>query len=146
MVSGQLGALEGDAGSGHRRQYAQRWFEELIGAESRFRSLQVKIVPLYGYHVELFAYYLVIWRYLKEVRRRMARLESLVTQRETRQSDDRFYSLIDTFRYRIMTESFAKQPPGLTTPPPEVLREMQRRADALYAEHFGPGGEAVTGE
>ena len=146
MVSGQLGALEGDAGAGQRRQYAQRWFEELIGAESRFRSLQVKIVPLYGYHVELFAYYLVIWRYLKEVRRRMARLESLVTQRETRQSDDRFYALIDTFRYRMMTESFAKHPPGLTTPPPEVLREMQRRADALHAEHFGPGDEAVTEE
>ncbi|HEX8199913.1 MAG TPA: hypothetical protein VF590_05460, partial [Isosphaeraceae bacterium] len=32
--------------------------EELIAVTGRFRSLQVKLVPLYGYNTELFAYYL----------------------------------------------------------------------------------------
>ena len=49
-----------------RVEVLQRCLEDMVEATGRFRTIQVKIVPLYGFHVELFAYYLAIWRYLEE--------------------------------------------------------------------------------
>lgn len=143
MIDQSLPLLSKDANPGaleaRRTAMAARMLEETVTAEGRFRSLQVKIVPLYGYHVEVFAHYLAIWRYVKEIRKRMATMETLIAQPGQKRTEDTFYRLIDTFRYRITMEKFAKHPPSLTQPPPALLRDMQRRAGELYEEYFGSG-------
>jgi len=127
----------------HRAETVARALEEVIDAVGRFRALQVKLVPLFGFHVELFAFYLAIWRYLKEVRYRMERGESLYFHHEEAESVDAFYRLIDTFRYRLRVTRIAHHPPALTRPPYELLNEMRQRGDALYEEYFaGPPREA----
>ena len=49
----------------------------MVAATGQFRVVQVKLIPLYGHDPEIFAYYLAIWRYLKEIRDRMGRSETL---------------------------------------------------------------------
>lgn len=114
-----------------------RSLEQLIGTIGRLRALQVKIIPLYGYHIELFGHYLAIWRYLKEIRHRMEKCESLRAPGEEVDSTDALYLLIDTFRYRVMIEKIRSHPPGLVRPPEEVLQQMRQRADAIYTQFFG---------
>jgi hypothetical protein len=125
-----------------RDQTMQRLLEEIVEAVGRFRALQVKLVPLYGYHVELFAYYLAIWRYLKEVRQRMERHESLYGPHEKPEAADAFYRLIDAFRYRVSVEKATRHLPAPVQPPHYLLQQMRSRGDALYAEFFEqPGGK-----
>jgi hypothetical protein len=119
-----------------RARKIERTLEQLVAAIGRFRALQVKLVPLFGYHAELFAYYLAIWRYLKEVRERMERLESLYFHHEKPESMDAFYRLIDSFRYRLLTERTVWRPPGLVRPPQDLLLQMRQQADSIYAEYF----------
>jgi hypothetical protein len=114
-----------------------RALAQLVGAIGRLRSLQVKMVPLYGYHVELFGHYLAIWRYMKEVRHRMERCEPLYSRENAAEGSDAFYRLIDTFRYRVMVEKVNRHPPALVQPPADVLAHMRKRGDDLYAQYFG---------
>ena len=43
-----------------RIRQVEKLFEEYLQAVGRFRALQVKIMPLFGNHLELFAHYLAI--------------------------------------------------------------------------------------
>ena len=110
---------------------------DLIESIGRFRAVQVKLVPLYGYNLELFGYYMAIWRYLKQVRTRMQAGESLYFHHEQPESVDAFFRLIDAFRYRIQLSSFVGSSPGLVRPPREVLDKMGLRGKELYTEYFG---------
>jgi hypothetical protein len=113
--------------------------DELVAAAGRFRSLQVKIIPLYGHNLDIFAYYMAIWRYLKEIQRCMGRGETLYFHGETPESPDALFQLIDSFRYRIMLQPFAWRAPPLARPDPDYIQEMRRRGDAVYSEYFtGP--------
>src|SRR5262249_51219901 len=86
--------------------------------------------------LEIFGYYMAIWRYLKEVRDRMGRSETLYFHAERPDSPDGFYLLIDAFRYRIMLRPLVGRPPGLAKPSPEVLAQLRRRGDEVYEEFF----------
>jgi hypothetical protein len=126
--------------------------EEVVAATGQFRVLQVKLIPLFGHDPELFAYYMAIWRYLKEIRDRMGRSETLYFHAEQPDSPDAFYLLIDAFRYRIVLRPLIGRPPGLAKPPQEVLAEMRRRGDEVYAEYFPepaaypfPGRDGLSG-
>jgi hypothetical protein len=119
-----------------RLETIYRALEEVVAATRQFRVLQVKLIPLYGHDPEIFGYYMAIWRYLKEVRGRMGRSETLYFHAEKADSQDAFYLLIDAFRYRIMLRPFVRQPPGLAKPAPTVLAELRRRGDEVYAEYF----------
>jgi len=130
----------------HRAALMEQCLGELMEAVARLRALQVKIVPLYGYHVELFGYYLAIWRYLKEVRHRMEHGESLYSRPGEADSSDLFYRLIDAFRYRVLVEKVKRHPPRLVQPPPDILKQMQQRGDAIYAQHFGAPAPPAAGE
>ena len=44
-----------------------------LGTKLMLLGLTLLIVPLFGYHLELFGCYLAIWRYLKQIRGRMER-------------------------------------------------------------------------
>ncbi len=120
-----------------RLETIYRSLEELVAATGQFRVVQVKLIPLYGHDPEIFAYYLAIWRYLKEVRDRMGRSESLYFHAEGPDSPDAFYLLIDAFRYQIMLRPLIRRPPSLAKPSKAVLAELRRRGDEVYAEYFG---------
>jgi hypothetical protein len=119
-----------------RLETIYRALEEVVAATGQFRVVQVKLIPLYGHDPEIFAHYLAIWHYLKEVRDRMGRSETLYFHAERPDSTDAFYLLIDSFRYRIMTRPFIGRAPGLALPSPAVLAELRRRGDEVYAEFF----------
>ena len=119
-----------------RLETIYRALEEVVAATRQFRVLQVKLIPLYGHDPEIFGYYMAIWRYLKEVRDRMGRSETLYFPGEGPDSPDAFYLLIDAFRYRIMLRPFVQSAPGLAKPPPAVLAELRRRGDEVYAEYL----------
>jgi hypothetical protein len=119
-----------------RLETIYRALEDVVAATGQFRVVQVKLIPLYGHDPELFAYYLAIWRYLKEVRDRMGRSETLYFHGERPDSPDAFYLLIDSFRYRIMTRRFVRRPPGLARPSEAALAELRRRGDEVYVEFF----------
>jgi hypothetical protein len=123
-----------------RLEIVSRATEEVVAATGRFRAVQVKIIPLYGHDLELFGYYMAIWRYLKEIRHRMTLCESLFSANEKVDSQDALYMLIDTFRYRVMLRPFSRERPPLSRPPQKVLDEMRGRGDAVYAEYFGGKG------
>lgn len=119
-----------------RLETIYRALEDVVAATGQFRVVQVKLIPLYGHDPELFAYYLAIWRYLKEVRDRMGRSETLYFHGERPDSPDAFYLLIDSFRYRIMLRPFVRRPPGLARPSEAVLADLRRRGDEVYAAYF----------
>jgi hypothetical protein len=119
-----------------RLETIYRALEDVVAATGQFRVVQVKLIPLYGHDPEIFAYYLAIWRYLKEVRDRMGRSETLYSHAERPDSTDAIYSLIDSFRYRIMLQPFIRRPPGLARPSEEVVAALRRRGDEVYAEFF----------
>ena len=126
-----------------RLETIYRALEEVVAATGQFRVLQVKLIPLYGHDPEIFGHYMAIWRYLKEVRDRMGRSETLYFCGEGPDSPDAFYLLIDAFRYRIMLRPFVRRPPGLAKPAPAVLAELRRHGDEIYAEYFPePAAEA----
>ena len=119
-----------------RLETIYRALEEVVAATGQFRVVQVKLIPLFGHDPEIFAYYLAIWRYLKEIRDRMGRSETLYFHAERPESTDAFYLLIDSFRYQIMTRPFVRRPPGLARPSEAVLTELRRRGDEVYAGFF----------
>lgn len=121
-----------------RAQRLQDCLSELTEAAGRFRALQVKLVPLFGFDVELFGYYLAIWRYLREIRKRMERGESLYFHHEGAESADAFYRLVDAFRYRVQIAPSTSERPSLLTPPAELLARMEARGEELYAAYFAP--------
>lgn len=119
-----------------RLEMIYRALEEVVAATGQFRVLQVKLIPLYGHEAEIFGFYMAIWRYLKEVRDRMGRSETLYFHAEGPDSADAFYLLIDAFRYRIMLRPFVRRPPTYANPKPEVLAALKLRGAEIYAEHF----------
>jgi hypothetical protein len=119
-----------------RLETIYRALEDVVAATGQFRVLQVKLIPLYGHDPEIFGFYMAIWRYLKEVRDRMGRSETLYFHAEGPDSPDAFYLLIDAFRYRVMLRPFVRRPPGLAKPSPTLLAELRRRGDEVYAEYF----------
>lgn len=120
-----------------RRENIQAALEQLIETVGRFRALQIKIVPLFGYHLELFGCYLAIWRYLKQIRQRMERGQSLFAEGETSASADAFFRLIDGFRYMAQVERSVTAPPPRVQPPRDVLEAMKAAGERIYAVHFG---------
>jgi hypothetical protein len=128
--------IESNHRDARRLEVVYRALEEVTAATGQFRALQVKIIPLYGHDLEIFAFYTAIWRYLKEVRHRMERSETLYFHAENPDSPDALYYLIDAFRYRVILRPFVSKAPGLARPAPEVLAEMRRRGDEVYREYF----------
>lgn len=127
-----------------RLEAIYRALDEVVAATGQFRVVQVKLIPLYGHHLEIFGYYMAIWRYLKEVRHRMGRSETLYFHAERPDSPDAFYLLIDAFRYQIMLSRFVRRPPVLARPSSEVLEKLHRRGDEIYAEYLAaPCAEQV---
>ena len=129
--------LAREAGEAGREEALYRCLEELIDAAGRFRALQVQLLHLFAYHQEIFAHYLAIWNYLRELRRRMERQEGLYFHHEDSASSDAFYQLLDRFRYLTQTTPMVAEAPQLTTLPVERLRAMEQRAATIYQERFG---------
>lgn len=126
---------------------AERWREwrasqfevlltEFVGAVGQFRSLQIRVVALFGHDPLVFGYYLAIWRYLKEVRDRMERHESLLFHHEAPQSVDAFYRLIDSFRHQVAVGRVARPAHGQVRPAFPVLKELRRQGERVYAAIF----------
>jgi hypothetical protein len=113
-----------------------RALDEVVAATGQFRVVQVKLIPLYGHDLEIFGHYMAIWPYLKEIRHRMGRSETLYFHAENPDSPDAFYLLIDAFRYQIMLSPFVSRPPLLARPSPDVLRKLRRRGDEIYDEYL----------
>ena len=120
----------------YKMNLLNEYLADLTRCAGQFRALQIQIVPLFGYHVELFAYYMAIWRYLRQLRKRMERKESLYFHHETPDSSDAFYRLIDQFRYQIQITPSIHQRPSLLSPPSELRLKMQSKADDLYQAYF----------
>jgi hypothetical protein len=136
------------ADSSHREarrlETIYRALEDVIAATGQFRVVQVKLIPLYGHDREIFGYYLAIWRYLKEIRDRMGRSETLYFHAERPDSPDAFYLLIDAFRYQIMLRPMVSRPPVLAKPSDTVLAELRRRGDEVYAAFFPAQSEMAA--
>lgn len=136
-VAGCAGATADVAAAweAERLRFLVQTLDGLVETIGRFRAVQVKLVPLFGYHEDLFAHYLAIWRYLKEIRKRM---ELGVSLHDAGAPDatDAFYRLIDSFRYRVQTERYTGAPPRRVQPSPELLERAQARATAIYEAHF----------
>jgi hypothetical protein len=111
--------------------------EDLVEATGRFRTLQVEIIRLYGYNMDLLSRYLAIWRYLKEVRRRMEAGVALYLPGEKPGSEDAFYKLFDAFRFRVSVARFVLRAPKAAQPPADILAHMRREGDVVFAEYFG---------
>ncbi len=127
-----------------RLETIYRALDEVVAATGQFRVVQVKLIPLYGHDREIFGYYMAIWRYLKEIRHRMGRSETLYFHAERPDSPDAFYLLIDAFRYQIMVSPFVRRPPLLAKPSSEMLEKLRRRGDEIYAEFLGePEAQSV---
>jgi hypothetical protein len=119
-----------------RLETIYRALEDVVAATGQFRVLQVKLIPLYGHDPEVFGYYMAIWRYLKEIRDRMGRSETLYFHAEHPDSPDAFYLLIDAFRYQVMLRPFVRKPPVLAKPTQSVLAALRRRGDEIYAQYL----------
>jgi hypothetical protein len=124
-----------------RLQIAHEVLVEWIAAAGRFRTLQVEIIRLYGYDYDLLGHYLAIWRFLKEMRRRMEQCEPLYLPGEKPGQDDAFYKLFDSFRFRVSVAKFVFRPPSAARPPADVLAQMRQKGDALFVEYFGSSAE-----
>jgi hypothetical protein len=128
-----------------RLETIYRALDEVVAATGQFRVVQVKLIPLYGHDREIFGYYMAIWRYLKEIRHRMERSETLYFHAERPDSPDAFYLLIDAFRYQIMVSRIVRRPPLLAKPSSEVLEKLRRRGDEIYAEFLSEPIAEKTG-
>jgi len=119
----------------YRLQAIHQSLQELTDASGRFRTLQVSLIGLYGFNIDLLAHYLAIWSYLKELRHRMEKGEPLISDDDQGKSGDAFYRLFDSFRYRVSVARYAP-PPNVVQPPPELLAEMQKAGEAVYKQYF----------
>src|SRR5271166_4219175 len=70
------GVCTADERESRRLAAIHQCLQEVVSATGRFRTLQVEIISLYGFNLDLLAHYLAIWDYLRELRRRMESGES----------------------------------------------------------------------
>jgi len=115
-----------------------RCLEELTSAAGRFRAIQVKLIPLFGFDVEMLAHYLAVWRAIREVRKRMERSESLFATHESSDSSDALYRLLDQFRYRAQVTPSVRHKPSLLSPPPALSGQIEERSSELYQQYISP--------
>lgn len=108
--------------------------DEFTAAAGQFRAIQVKMVPLFGFDVELFAYYLSVWNAVRAVRKRMERGVDLYEAHETEASSDALYRLLDQFRYRVQVTRSVKDKPRLLRPPSEVEEQIRARSKEITQE------------
>src|SRR5262249_49778938 len=78
-----------------------------------------------------------IWRYMKEIRRRMEKGESLYFSNEKPEPGDAFYRLFDSFRYRVSKAGYPWRQPEIAQPPPALLARMRAAGDAVFRQYFG---------
>jgi hypothetical protein len=109
--------------------------EAFTDAAGRFRAIQVKLVPLFGFDIELFAHYLAVWQAVREVRKRMERGEDLYAEHENSSSSDALYRLLDQFRYRAQVTPSIQHKPSLLSAPEGVEEQIKTRADEIY-QHY----------
>lgn len=126
----------GDTWGEHRLEVVRQLLGEIVEAIGRFRALQVKIVRMFGFHEQLFGHYLAIWKYLKEIRDRMERRQSLYFHHEDPTSVDAFYRLIDRFRLLVANEQIHLRQVGTVRPPMALLEKLRERGNAIYEEFF----------
>ncbi|MEE2644168.1 MAG: hypothetical protein VYD19_04490 [Myxococcota bacterium] len=119
-----------------REDVLDQALKAITESAGRFRALQVQLLHLFAYHPEIFAHYLSIWNYLRELRKRMERHESLYFHHESERSSDAFYQLLDRFRYLTQTAPMVSEAPRLMTLPEETPRALEARAATIYAERF----------
>ena len=100
------------------------------------RTFQVKIIQVYGFNMDLLAHYLAIWRFTKEMRRKMEKGESLYLA-GARSQGDPFFRLFDSFRYRVSMAKYRWRSETLVHPSPELLAEMRAAGARVYAQYFG---------
>ena len=122
-------------------------FEKLLDSIGRLRSVQIKIVTFFGFEVELLAHFTAIWKYLKEIRRRMEKNETLffgtprksapMLHSSTKMGDDDLYVLIDKFRLLIASTPPAENPPSNLAPDEKLAEKVKSRANSIYTEFFG---------
>lgn len=119
-----------------RLETIHRVLDELVDATGRLRTFQVKIVQVYGFNMDLLAHYLAIWRFTKEMRRKMEKGESLYPA-GARPQGDAFFRLFDSFRYRVSSAKYLWRTPKLVQPSPELLAEMRAAGARVYVQYFG---------
>jgi hypothetical protein len=149
MIDGQEcllpGVCDADQRDRRRLEALHEALRDFVDATGRLRTLQAKIIQLYGYDIDLLAHYLALWRYMKEVRRRMERGERLFAANEKPESADAFYRLFDSFRYRVSVARYVWRRPGVVEPPPRLVAAIRNAGDVLYKEFFGIAtAETVT--
>ncbi len=127
-----------------RLETIYRALDEVVAATGQFRVVQVKLIPLYGHDPKIFGYYMAIWRYLKEIRYRMGRSETLYFHTERPGSPDAFYLLIDAFRYQFMVSPIVRIPPVLARPSSDVRANLRRRGDEICAEFLNAPTDEQT--
>ena len=109
---------------------------EFTDAAGRFRAIQVKLVPLFGFDIEVFAHYLAVWNAIREVRKRMEKGDDLYAEHETGSSSDALYRLLDQFRYRAQVTPSIKNKPSLLAPPTGVEEAIKSRAVEIYQKYL----------
>jgi hypothetical protein len=141
MIDGKECLLPGVCDADQRDRRRLESLHEALGgfvdATGRLRTLQVKIVQLYGYDIDLLGHYVAIWRYMKELRLRMERGEPLFVTNEKSESGDAFYRLFDSFRYRVSVARYVWRRPGVAQPPAQFVTAIRDAGDQLYKEYFG---------
>jgi hypothetical protein len=110
--------------------------EEFSEAAGRFRALQVKLVPLFGFNVEIFAHYLAVWQAVRAVRKRMERGEDLYADHETESSSDALYRLLDQFRYHTQVTPSVRHKPTLLSPPNDIEEAIKDQAQVIYEKYL----------
>ena len=123
-----------------------KYLEEFTDAAGAFRALQVKMVPLFAFNVDLFAHYLAVWSAIRMIRKRMERGQDLYAEHEGESSPDALYKLLDQFRYRVQVTPSVKQKPRLLSPPAEVEREIRARAEKISQRYLQGEDQADTSD
>jgi hypothetical protein len=117
---------------------------DLLESIGQFRSVQIKLIHFYGFHIELLAHFTAIWLYLKEVRQRIESNETLyfgAPRKENtgkpRIGSDDLYALIDHFRLLISQSRCSEQTHTQLLPPPELSETIKKRSEEIYKNFFG---------
>lgn len=113
-----------------------KYLEEFTDAAGGFRALQVKMVPLFDFNVDLFAHYLAVWNAVRAVRKKMERGEDLYAAHEGEGSPDALYNLLDQFRYRVQVTPSVRQKPRLLVPSPEIERQIKEKSQAISEQYL----------
>lgn len=125
------------------RPELMRCLEDFTEAAGRFRALQVKLVPLFGFDEEIFAHYLAVWSAIRDVRKRMERGEDLYRSHESSSSSDALYRLLDQFRYRAQITASVRHKPTLLAPPPSVEAQIKQRAEEIHMRYLSDSSSTV---